>query len=273
MLQSVRGTLACSIVVLVLFAGVAAPWIAPHDPIVQNLSCRLQAPSRSYPLGTDEVGRCILSRILYGARISATVGLGIVGISASIGIILGILAGYAGGLIDGVIMRTVDVLLAFPGLILAIVLAGVMGPGLKGTMLALTLVHWTSYARLTRSEVLRAREEPWVDAARALGANPGRIVGIHILPNILSPIVVMASFGLGHMILAAAAMSFLGLGVQPPDPEWGAMLNRGRDFMRSAPQLMLWPGLAITITVLGFNLFGDALHDAFHAREEDIARQ
>lgn len=266
-LRSVRGFIACGIVGLVILTAVGGPVLAPHDPIQQHLVRRLESPSWEYPLGTDSLGRCLLSRLIHGARISVLAGLMIVGSSATVGVVLGAAAGYAGGWLDALIMRTVDVLLSFPGLVLAIVLAGVIGPGLWGAMLALSLVHWTAYARLMRGEVLGAREEPWVDAARAMGVGPFRILWRHILPNTLAPLVVMASFGLGHMILAAAALSFLGLGAQPPTPEWGAMLNRGRDFMRSAPQLMTWPGLAITATVLGFNLLGDALQDALAVGE------
>lgn len=257
-----RGLAACVIVTVVLVTALFGPMLAPNDPIQQHLTDRLQGASWRYPLGTDALGRCILSRIMHGARTSVLTGSVIVAVSATAGICLGALAGYMGGVLDRLVMRTVDVLLSFPGLVLAIVLAGVIGPGLLGAMLALSLVHWTSYARMLRGEVLRTREELWVDAARALGVSHLRIFVRHILPNTVAPVIVMASFGLGHMILAAAALSFLGLGAQPPDPEWGAMLNRGRDFMRSAPQLMTWPGLAITVTVLGFNLLGDCLQDA-----------
>lgn len=272
-LGSARGVVACGIVGVVLLSAIAAPAIAPNSPVEQDVSRRLEGPSLHYPLGTDALGRCQLSRIVYGARISLTVSILIVGVSAAIGVFLGTVAGYAGGVTDRVIMRAVDVFLSFPGLVLAIVLAGVIGPGLGGLILALMLVHWTAYARVTRGEVLRIREELWVDAARVLGSSQGKIIRLHILPGVFAPVLVMASFGLGHMILAAGAMSFLGLGAQPPAPEWGAMLNRGRDFMRTAPMLMMWPGLAITITVLGFNLLGDVLHEAFHAREENIGEK
>ena len=182
--------------------------------------------------------------------------------------VLGAAAGYLGGMADGLIMRAVDVVLSLPGLVLAIVVAGALGPSLVGVMLALTLVHWTAYARLMRGCVLSVKQEPYVEAARAIGAGPARILLRHVLPGCIAPMTVMVTFGLGHMVLAAAALSFLGLGAQPPTAEWGAMLSRGREFMRNAPQLMAWPGLAIMASVFGFNLLGDALRDALTRMQE-----
>ncbi len=261
LLRTSSGSAALFIVIIVVLTALFGPLIAPHDPIQQNLGDRLNGPSREYPLGTDELGRCLLSRILYGARLSVSTGLIIVGVAAPFGTALGAMAGYIGGKADSAIMRIVDIMLAFPALVLAIVIAGVMEPGLKGPIIALSLVHWTAYARLARGTVLSIKERPYVEATRALGMGNLRIVFRHVLPNAISPVIVMATFGFGHMILAAAAMNFLGLGAQPPAAEWGAMLNHGREFMRSAPQLMTWPGIAVMLTVLGFNLLGDALRD------------
>lgn len=266
LLKTRAGAAGLAIVLLVLLTAAFGPLAAPHDPIQQNLELRLCGPSRDYPLGTDELGRCLLSRILAGARLSIVTGLVVVAIAAPFGTALGALAGYAGGKTDTVIMRLVDMMLAFPALVLAIVIAGVMEPGPTGPLLALAVVHWIAYARLARGSVLSIKEQPYVEATRALGIGTSRTVFRHILPNAISPLIVMATFGLGHMILAAAALNFLGLGAQPPTPEWGAMLNRGREFMRTTPRLMTLPGLAIMIAVLGFNLLGDALRDIITPR-------
>ncbi len=272
LLRTARGRLACAVVLVLFLTAAFGPLAAPHGPAEQNLERRFEGPSWEYPLGTDELGRCMISRMLYGARVSVVTGLFVVGVAAAAGVLLGTIAGYVGGVADGLIMRLVDVMLAFPGLILAIVIAGAIGPGLKGAMLALAMVHWTAYARLMRGSVLVVKRQPYIEAARAVGAGPCRIVFGHILPNCLAPVIVMGSFGLGHMILAAAALSFLGLGAQPPTAEWGAMLNRGRDFMLSAPQLMTYPGVAIMLSVLGFNLLGDALQDGLRRREKGAKR-
>ena len=263
-----KGALAAAMVLLVLLAAVLGPLAAPHDPAEQHLELRLQGSSHRYPLGTDELGRCTLSRLLWGARMTVLTALLVVAVAAVIGAVLGAAAGYLGGMADGLIMRAVDVVLSLPGLVLAIVVAGALGPSLVGVMLALTLVHWTAYARLMRGCVLSVKQEPYVEAARAIGAGPARILLRHVLPGCIAPMTVMVTFGLGHMVLAAAALSFLGLGAQPPTAEWGAMLSRGREFMRNAPQLMAWPGLAIMASVFGFNLLGDALRDALTRMQE-----
>lgn len=258
-----KDRMAASILVTAVLLGAAVgPMLAPREPLEQNLARRLARPSREYPLGSDELGRCILSRILHGARISVGVAAAVVVIAAVAGTALGAVAGYVGGAVDRGIMGLVEVMLAFPALILAIVIAGLLGPSLVSAVLALSAVHWTAYARLMRGTVLAVREEPYVEAARASGAGTARLLLRHILPNCLAPGIVMASFGLGHMLLAASALSFLGLGVQPPASEWGTMLSRGREFMRSAPHLMTYPGLAIMVSVFAFNLFGDALQDS-----------
>jgi peptide/nickel transport system permease protein len=260
------------IIFVLIFLAILAPFIAPHDPIEQNLEHRLLAPNTQYLLGTDNLGRCILSRLIHGASVSLLIGIMVVGISAFVGVTLGLLAGYRGGLIDELIMRIVDILLAFPGIILALVVIGILGPSLYNVMLALAIVGWTSYARVVRGTVLSVKEKEFVEAARVLGASDVRIMFRHILPNIMAPVIVMATLGMAHVILAAAALSFLGLGAQPPTPEWGSMLNSGRAFMRTAPHLTIFPGLAIMVTVLAFNFLGDGLRDALDPRLKRVAR-
>ena len=255
--------------VLILFLAliaVFAPYIAPHDPIEINLKERLLAPNMEYPLGTDNLGRCMLSRIIYGARISLQIGIIVVGITSVIGITLGMIAGYYGGVLDELIMRGVDILLVFPGIILALVIAGILGPGLFNVMLALAIVGWTGYARVVRGVVLSVKEKEYVESARALGVGDWYIITRHILPSCVAPIIVIATLGMAYVILAAAALSFLGLGAQPPTPEWGSMLNNGKNFMRTAPHLTIFPGLAIMITILAFNFIGDGLRDALDPR-------
>jgi len=256
------------IVGLVIVAAIG-PALAPNEPLLQHPELRLAGPGAQFPLGTDQLGRCILSRLLYGTRSSLGVAVVVVGAAAVAGILLGLISGYFGGLIDELLMRGVDVLLSFPGIIFVLLIVGILGPSLINVMIGLALVHWTSYARLVRGSVLAVKERPFVEAARALGAGHRRIMLRHILPHCLGPIVVMATLGMGHVILAAAAMSFLGLGAQPPTPEWGAMLNQARDFMRTAPHLMVFPGLAIMITVLSFNMVGDGLQDALDPRHQE----
>lgn len=248
--------------VLALFA-LFAPWLAPHDPNTQQLAARLLAAGEGgYLLGTDHLGRCLFSRLLFGARVSLQVGVIVVAITATVGVIFGALAGYRGGLVDEIMMRLVDVLLAFPGIILALVIAGIMGPSLFSILFALSLIGWTSYARVVRGAVLSVKEREFVEAARSLGASDATIIFTHILPNILAPVIVIATLGMAHVMLSAAALSFLGLGMQPPHAEWGSMLNAGRPFMRTAPHLTVYPGLAIMSAVLAFNFLGDGLRDA-----------
>jgi peptide/nickel transport system permease protein len=259
-----------TIILSLILISIIAPLIAPHDPLDQNLDNRLLEPCGEYPLGTDDLGRCILSRIIYGTRISLEIGIIVVGITSGFGVVLGGFAGYYGGILDEIIMRLVDIMLSFPGIILALAIAGALGPSLFNVMLALTFVHWTSYARVVRGSVLSVKEKEFVESVRALGANNLYIMTHHILPNVIAPVIVMATLGMGHVILSAAALSFLGLGAQPPIPEWGAMLNSGRAFMRTAPSLTIFPGLAIMITVLAFNFLGDGLRDALDPRREAV---
>jgi peptide/nickel transport system permease protein len=247
------------IVLLAALMAVAGPALVPFDPAVQELPLRLAGPSAGHPLGLDELGRDILSRVVAGARISFTVGLTVVLVSASVGTALGAIAGYFGGVVDDVISRVVDTLLAFPGLLLAIAIVAVLGPSLTNVLVALTIIGWVSYARLVRGQALRAREFEYVQAARALGARPGRILWHHIVPTALPAVIVQSTLGMAGAILGEASLSFLGLGVQPPTPSWGTMLNGGRAHILDAPHLTIFPGLAIAILVLGFNFVGEGL--------------
>ena len=250
-----------AIVLFTLLAAVAGPWIWPHDPSAQELARRLEGPSLGHPLGLDELGRDILARLLAGARISLLVGLAVVSVSSSVGMLLGSIAGYFGGRIDDAISRIIDVLMAFPGILLAIALVAVLGPSLTNVVLALSVIGWVGYARLVRGQALRAREFEFVQAARALGAGSPRIILRHVLPTALPSVVVQATLGMAGAIIAEAALSFLGLGVQPPTPSWGTMLDAGRSHLFDAPHLTIFPGLAIAVLVLGFNFLGDGLRD------------
>jgi peptide/nickel transport system permease protein len=217
-------------------------------------------------LGTDKLGRDILSRIIYGSRVSLIVGAATIALSLTIGIVIGSCSGYFGGWIDQLLMRLVDILMAFPGILLAIAVTAVLGPGLNHVIIALCIIGWTGYARLVRGEILSLREQEFVQAARALGGKPKRIILRHLLPNLLPPLLIQATFGLAAAIVAEGSLSFLGLGVEPPVPSWGSMLNDGRQFLLVAPHLTTYPGLALMITVLGLNLVGDALQDRLDAR-------
>jgi peptide/nickel transport system permease protein len=251
-----------AIVVVTVLAAVIGPAIVGVDPAFQDLPLRLEGPSPAHWLGLDELGRDIFARLLVGARISLLVGAVVVGTSATIGTLLGSIAGYYGGIVDDVVSRVSDILMAFPGLLLAIAVVAVLGPSLTNVVLALTLIGWVSYARLIRGQVLRVRELEYVQAARALGAATPRILARHIVPATLPALIVQATLGMGGAILAEASLSFLGLGVQPPTPSWGTMLNYGRSHLLDAPHLTIFPGLAIAVLVLGFNFLGDGLRDA-----------
>ncbi|MEE8396792.1 MAG: ABC transporter permease [bacterium] len=244
-----------------LLPALLAPWGAPHDPYELDLALSLAPPTIESPLGRDEQGADILSRLLYGARISLLVGVGTVAISALLGIAVGLVAGHAGGWLEQILMRMVDVLLAFPGLLLAIALVAVLGPGVGNVVIALSALGWTGFARLVRGQVLEVKERDFIQAARALGVGHGRMMLRHILPNIAAPVVVQASFAVAGAILSEASLSFLGLGAPPGTPSWGAMLADGKHVLLEAPHVSLSPGLAIMGVVLGFNLLGDALND------------
>jgi peptide/nickel transport system permease protein len=251
-----------AVVMLAVVAALVGPWVVPYNPASQQLSLRLERPSVHHPFGLDELGRDIFSRVLAGARISLLVGLTVVGISTTVGVLLGSIAGYFGGWIDDLISRGIDVMMAFPGILLAIALVAVLGPSLTNVVLALSVIGWVGYARLVRGQVLRAREFEFVQAARALGASTARILLRHVIPTTMPAVTVQATLGMAGAILAEAALSFLGLGVQPPTPSWGTMLNGGRLHLLDAPHLTIFPGAAIALLVLGFNFLGDGLRDA-----------
>ena len=254
-------------VFLFLIFAIFAPWIAPQDPAHIDLSIRLSPPSASHWCGTDELGRDILSRLVYGSRISMLVGSSVVVMSLLIGLIFGSVAGYYGGLFDRLInIIVMNAFLAFPGILLAIAFVAFRGPGIFNLILALSLAGWVGYARLVRGQVLAAKEREFVEAARALGASDLRIVVRHILPNIIQPVIVQAAIGMAGAILAEATMSFLGLGVPPPTASWGAMLNDGRSHLFDAPHLVIFPALTVMLAVLSFNFIGDALRDYLDPR-------
>jgi peptide/nickel transport system permease protein len=250
-----------AIVLVAALGAILGPALIPFDPSAQQLALRLAGPSATHWFGLDELGRDILARVLAGARISFLVGLTVVSVSASLGTLLGAVAGYFGGVADDVISRVIDVLLAFPGLLLAIALVAVLGPSLGNVLFALTIIGWVGYARLVRGQVLRARELEYVQAARAAGATSPRILWRHVIPTAIPAVVVQATLGMAGAIIGEAALSFLGLGVQPPTPSWGTMLNGGRAHLLDAPHLTIFPGLAIALLVLGFNFLGDGLRD------------
>ncbi len=237
------------------------PLVSPYNPLTPDPIHRLQGPSWLHPFGTDSLGRDILSRVIYGSRISILIGLISVSISLIPGTILGLLAGFYGRRLDEPIMRGMDIMLAFPAILLAIFVTAILGPSLLNTMIAVGIVYIPHYARIVRSTVLSLREQPFILAVRALGGKNLRIIVLHILPNTIPPIIVYATLGMGTAVLQAAALGFLGLGAQPPTPEWGAMLSEGRQYIQMAPHVAAFPGLAIFTLVLGFNLFGDGLRD------------
>ena len=254
------------IVAVAVLAALIGPWIVPFDPSFQHLALRLSGPGWPHLLGLDELGRDILARLVVGARISLFVGIAVVSISASVGTAIGAIAGYVGGWVDDAIGRVMDVLLAFPGILLAIALVAVLGPSLGHVVMALVAIGWVGYARLVRGQVLKIRELDYVQAARALGAPMGRVLVRHVVPATLSSVTVQATLGMAGAIIAEASLSFLGLGVQPPTPSWGTMLDAGRSHLFDAPHLTIVPGLAIALLVLGFNFVGDALRDRLDPR-------
>lgn len=258
---------AVAFLVLLALVSILAAWIAPRDPIQTNLAMRLAPPATpGYPLGADDLGRDILSRLIWGGRISMLVGFGAVVVAMTIGVLVGLVAGYAGGWVDSLIMRLIDILMAFPAILLAIAIVASLGPGLRNAMLAIAVVGIPYYARIVRSSVLSVREQDFVLAARAIGVAHPRILGRHVLPNCLGPLIVAATLDVGWMIMAAAGLSFLGLGAQPPTAEWGVMLSQGRQFVRHAPHVSILPGAAIFLVVLALNLLGDGLRDALDPR-------
>lgn len=255
------------IICLLIIIALLAPSIVPFDPEKLNLAERLLSPSARHLMGTDSVGRDILSRIIYGTRVSLMIAVVVVVIEVLFGVLVGMAAGYLGRAVDEILMRLVDILLAFPSIILALVIVGLLGSSIMNLIIALTSVGWVRYARIVRGSILSIKKEMFIESARAIGCGKLRIATRHILPNIISPVIVLATLNMGTIIISIAGLSFLGLGVQPPTPEWGIMLSEGKPFMESAPHLMIFPGLMIMVTVLAFNFLGDGLRDVLDARK------
>jgi peptide/nickel transport system permease protein len=255
-----------AVLVFLIFVAILAPVLAPYDPVRVSAGDFLASPSSTHPFGTDQYGRDVFSRLVFGSRPSLTVGFISVGIASIFGVIIGLYAGYYGGFVDDLLMRLIDIMLAFPGILLAMAIVSILGPSLANLMIAVGISAIPSYARLTRGSVLAAREQVYVLAARSIGVPNRLILTRHILPNVVAPIIVAATLGIGTSILWAAALSFLGMGSQPPEPEWGRMLSEGRQYLRDQWWISTFPGLAIMITVLGVNLLGDGLRDALDPR-------
>lgn len=266
LLRSPLTVIGLAIILVFVLSAVFAPLLAPMDPTQQILSQRLKPPSAGHWLGMDQLGRDVLSRLLFGAPISLTVGLVVVGSASILGTLVGLIAGYARGTVDELLMRLTDIFFAFPPLILAMAIAGALGPSLNNAMIAIATVTWPVYARLVRGQVLSLREREFIEAAFSIGASTPRILFRHLLPNALAPILVQASFDMGGAILSAAGLSFIGFGARPPTPEWGVMISEGSKFFSTQPWLSFFPGLAILLTVAAFNLIGDGLRDAFDPR-------
>ncbi len=260
--------LGLAICTLFLFSALFAPAISPHDPFAQDLSGSLKSPSVTHILGQDKLGRDILSRTLYGSRVSLVAGVAAVTISLLVGVLIGGLSGFLGGTVDRVVIMVSDIFLAFPGILLAIGMAAVLGPGLKNVIIALSIIGWVGYARIVRGQIMKLRESEFVMAAKASGCPTGRILMRHLLPNSLSPIIIEATFGVARAIVAEAGLSFLGLGVQAPLPSWGSMINEGRFFLFVAPHLTTVPGVAIMLLVFSINFVGDGLRDSLDIRGE-----
>jgi peptide/nickel transport system permease protein len=249
-----------------IVVALAAPVLAPYDPYAQDLGSTLSGPSRAHLLGTDNVGRDVLSRVMWGTRVSLIAGFASVAVAALAGGLLGVIAGYAGGRVDGLVMRVMDAVLSFPPLVLALALGAVLGAGLSGVVIALGVVYTPTFARLMRGQVLSVKTRDYVEAARALGSPAWRIAWQHVLPNAATPIVVQASLSVAFAILAEASLSFLGLGVQPPAASWGSMINAGRGYLQQAPWIVFGPGAALFVTVVGLNFVGDAIRDGLDPR-------
>ncbi len=260
------GMIGLAIITIVALVAIFAPLVAPYDPYQIDRLNRLQGPSWTHLMGTDEFGRDLFSRIVYGARISMGVGLAAVAIATLLGAPAGIIAGYFGGWVDSVIMRIADIVYSFPAILLALAITAFLGPNLRNVTLALGIVYAPGMARIVRGPVLAAKEMEYVEASRVIGASNTRIVALHLLPNVLSPLIVTATITFSFALLSEAALSFLGLGAQPPEASWGVMLADGRRFMETVPSLAIFPGLAIMVTVLGSNLLGDALRDVLDPR-------
>ncbi|HEY9697606.1 MAG TPA: nickel ABC transporter permease subunit NikC [Trichocoleus sp.] len=264
--------LGLSLIAIVVLTAIFAPLIAPHDPLAVDLMQKLQPPSAAFPLGTDHLGRCILSRLIYGTRVSLSISLVVIALTTTMSLIVGLVAGYVGGKVDSWLMRVCDVFLAFPALILSLAIVGILGAGVGNLIFALAITHWAGYARIVRSRVLSVKESDFIQAAIVSGASSLPIMFRHILPFTIAELAILMSLDISHMILHIAGLSFLGLGIQPPTPEWGAMINDGREYFRRQPELMLYPGLMIFITTLAFNIVGDVLRDVLDPRMEKQVR-
>jgi peptide/nickel transport system permease protein len=263
------GLIGAVVIVFTVAIALAAPLVAPFDPSSQAQK-RLLPPTAQSLMGTDELGRDTFSRVVFGARVSLQVGLLAVAIALALGTTLGMLAGFYGGRLDDVLMRVVDIMFAFPGLVLAIVIAGLLGPSRNNAMIAIGIVYAPAFARVVRGSVLAVKEEPYLEAARVIGASDWRLVRRHVLPNVLAPLIVMVSVYLSQAILSEAALSFLGLGTQPPEPSWGGMLSASRTYMEISPAMAIFPGAAIMLVVLGFNFLGDGLRDVLDPRLRNL---
>jgi peptide/nickel transport system permease protein len=264
------GMFGASVVVILTLTAIFGPYVAPYDPNAIDFSVRFAGPSLAHPLGADDFGRDTLSRIMYGARVSLQVGIIAVSIAATVGTLLGLVAGYASRIIDEVIMRAMDILFAFPAILLAIAILAALGRGITNAMIAIGVVYIPIFARIARGAVLSVRQEEFVEAARAIGARDTRILFRHIFPNSLAPLIVETTLSLAFAILAEAALSFFGLGTQPPDPSWGRMLSEGRAYFRQSAWMGIFPGLAIMLTVMGFNFLGDGLRDSLDPRLKNV---
>lgn len=257
-----------ALAIIVILVAIFAPWIAPKDPLDAVMTDSLLAPGKEYICGTDKLGRDVLSRVIYGTRTSLIMTLCVVGVIFVIGTILGVIAGYFGGVLDEIIMRFADMMISFPGLVLAIAIAGLLGPNIVNAVIAISVVSWTKYARLARSLVLRIRKNTYIEAAIVTGTKTGNILLKYVLPNMITSLVVTAAADIGTMMLELASLSFLGFGATAPTPEWGLMLNEGRTYLSKAPWLMIYPGVAIIIVVVIFNMLGDSIRDILDPRQE-----
>ena len=264
-----KGALAGTIIIFsIILTAVFARYISPYDPLEQDFGNMFLSPSIEHPFGTDQYGRDVATRIIYGARYDLMIGVAVVSIHFVVGVSLGLIAGFYGGIIETVIMRVVDVMLSIPSVVLALTIAGFLGGGIQNVIIAIGAIGWRDYTRLVRAEVLSARENVFVEAAQAIGCSDLRIIVRHIMPYVIAPVIAYTSLGIATAILWSAALSFLGLGAQPPTPEWGAMLADGREFMQDAWWIATFPGLAIMVTIIGFNFFGDALRSALDPKSD-----
>ena len=257
---------------VIVLATIFAPFLEPYDPTKMELSRKFIAPCREFIFGTDHLGRDIFSRVIEGARVSLSIAAIVVFFSAVLGVALGMFSGYAGGTTDMLIMRVADVLLAFPAIIFALALSTMMGTGRTNLIIAITCIQWTRYARIARGETLMLKNAEYVEAAKSIGNNTVQILGKYIFPNVISKIIILASLDIGTIILYCASLSFLGLGAQPPSPDWGVMISEGKDYMQYAPWLTLFPGLAIAFSALSFNMLGDGLRDLLDPRMKEVVR-